>query len=212
MVKAIHAIVVEDGPSSIGQRRYDDSRALVPVQEAELRPVKALQVLIPRESMIAGSKIARFLKRLVEPEDSTHKIAIADGIHSLASEHGQTLYVWRASVMAPFPILCPSWNGLSFGPIGVREYQIVCSLPHPSDEVGLVSIGEIVVDEALGIFSHAWQAARSLSFDLHQTVGSCTTHGPSRASGQHGSLVLVVLQHVNSLIQHGMDLMQLVPV
>eukprot|EP00960_Hanusia_phi_P067855 766716-Hanusia_phi.AAC.4 len=50
---------------------------------------------------------------------------------------------------------------------------------------------------------------------------------PSRASGQHGSLVLVVLQHVNSLeaesepgmtittsrhlIQHGMDLMQLVP-
>ena len=101
--------------------------------------------------MIARSQVTRFLKRLVKPEDPTNEIAVADSDNSLAREHGQTLNIWRPPVMTPFSILRSARDRLSFGPVGVREHQVVSSLSHPSDEVSSIGIGELVVDEALEV-------------------------------------------------------------
>eukprot|EP00961_Rhodomonas_salina_P001272 17767-Rhodomonas_salina.2 len=117
VVQAEQPVLAQDRAGAVGERRDDDSRALVAVEEAELRAVEGAQVAVAGPSVVARSQIAVLPKRSLQPQDAAHQVAVAQRVNTIASKHGHTLDIRGTAVVPPLAVLAHAHDRLRFGPV-----------------------------------------------------------------------------------------------
>mmetsp|Transcript_61522 Transcript_61522/g.146507 ORF Transcript_61522/g.146507 Transcript_61522/m.146507 type:complete len:236 (-) Transcript_61522:220-927(-) len=201
MVQAVQPVVRQDRPGAVREGWDDHDRALVPVQEPELRAIEGPQVRVAGPRVGARAEVAGLPERHLEPQDAADEVAVALGRDPLAREHGQALNVGRAAVVAPLAVLPVPGDGHPLGPLRVGCAEVVRGFADALQLPRLLGV-DLVDGEALRELRAFRRLRRPLQVVLRR-------RRLLRGGLQRALAPAEVLHHSDGLIEQAVNLLHL---